>query len=285
MSFGATLGSHDYLNYDQPIGIQLHYDDPSGGPAELELYDCGSSTSATDCTKQTNAQLNYGTLEVEMKAPRNENACDWHVRSAYKHMLYLLDPTQASNSKIGFIDVPYKFDDMGVPQYEPDCYDCDEQNPNYGSKCPLEKPVYDSTLSASGREIHESMSDVNVKKELDAILVGLNKFPVKDKRLLIAELTHIQSSLSGKYKDQDVDLLPTFSQLETLGYLLPNSADALNTDVENLENAEVKVQSSNLNVEGFEATLFNEQKLAAYVRYLDTTKDGKDCRAPITQLQ
>jgi hypothetical protein len=277
MSLGAAFAKPGTPS-GQPIGIQLHYDGLSAGATELELFDCGGSASAIDCKQVVNAQPNYGTLEVEMKAPRNENACDWHVRSAYSKMLSLIDPNNQYNQNIKYIDVPYTFPQIqiplpgpgpvpvpvsiSIPYYHPDCYACDEQNPNYRSECPLEKEVYASTMRPRDK-MHSAMP--GVKNELDKVVDDLKPFLNADNDLL-KHLSDIQSTLSTVQSGKQVELLPTFSQLETLEYLLqePVAADK--------------------NHEKFKAALLEVQNFASDVKYVEAVKDGKDCRAPIMQL-
>jgi len=128
--YGSGLGSDkEYI-----IGLQLHYDD---GPGLFDLRECADDLTCTTPvaigTGYHTTLRNTGTLRIVMKAPDTNDACDYHVRSLYHPMLYLLDDRKLSlkgnkNQAYGYIDPARTVDDQGHGDYgDKSCFTNDAQ--------------------------------------------------------------------------------------------------------------------------------------------------------------
>jgi hypothetical protein len=191
------------------IGILLHY---AHGPDKFNLLACDASvthsvanckTPPTDILHTQFTQLdNTGTLDIVMKAPESEDACDPHVRSAYPTMLKVIDPTPLKsgrniNQSIGYSEPAINEDAGGKPVYETNsdttqnsCFSNDDpQNPSY---------------RANGSNDIKSMSAAThdpLDVQLNTIVTNLKDLVDKDgedaKGLLSREIaTHVRESRS-----------------------------------------------------------------------------------------
>jgi hypothetical protein len=120
---GSGYGNGAGADSEYVIGLQLHYDD---GPGVFDLKQCKDDLT---CTLDVGIGPGYhttlrntGTLRIVMKAPDTNDACDYHVRSLYHPMLYLLDDTKLSltgnkNQDYGYVDPARTVDDQGHGDY------------------------------------------------------------------------------------------------------------------------------------------------------------------------
>ncbi len=290
MRFGPAF-SADGTGYDKngsphSIGIHLHY---TNGPKQyFDLLACDTATTptATNCkivvtgSKYHVTQLpNVGVLRVEMKAPDNLDACDYHVRAGYPAMLNLVgDPTYHSN--ISFIDPAYDTDPSGKPAFDDGTVGClkgDYQNP---ANHPGMKAGHALAGTISFPVLTELVTSLN-----NDLLTAQNK-----KFLLSKELTNVIAQLDPNF--------PRISQLTYLQQLLIQSsrhADLLIAELESqvtaswldsqisqeLDSARLQQQSNKNNVDQVLDLVKNIQDNARRIAAANPAKDAKDCRAPL----
>ncbi|HEY1528328.1 MAG TPA: hypothetical protein VGH51_19040 [Candidatus Angelobacter sp.] len=268
MRFGPKFGQYTTGDSTHSIGIVLHYDT---GPAQFNLLMCSKIAPVT-CTDNKGTLDNSGTLQIMMKAPDNVDACDLHVRAAYPQMVYLLDPTLLSptNQKVRVIDIPYGKDDTGALVYNQACYDCDAQNPNQ-SNC--------TQLAAN----YHTMN-LDISEQLVAITDTLDRVHAKSDGLQIKEMQSWSKPLAGRFAK--------FSELHTISKILHSSMNSLSNLVLTTKDSQIEPKDKHIEqradasiLDALRSTLERENRLAAFIEFLDATKTGNDCRAPTILAQ
>jgi hypothetical protein len=256
MQFGSKFGSYkDDTGYS--IGLQLHY---SAGPAQFDLFKCTSLTTA-GCKYavplpdgRSTTLANTGTLEIMMKAPEDNDICDYHVRSLHHPTLHLLDSAKLkdknnTNQVYGYIDPARSVDINGHGHYDDSagasCYKNDAQQ--------NDEPLAGAAKANFMRGMHASAFTFatllrNEKIDLQQLDDLLKQLEVGSE--LIAQIDKEANLLDAEYG------FPRLSDLSRFAQLLNLAA----------EQAEKKGKR-----EGAERL----RKLAEAV----ATKNGADCRS------
>jgi hypothetical protein len=253
------------------IGLHLHYD---SGPANLQLLQCKApddSPDATHCNTPVHTLANTGTLRIEMKAPDTNNACDFHVRAAYRQMLLMLDSTELNpatqprpniNQDKAYGDPARFVDKQGNANYydpaSPDPTSClykDPQQPGYRPPVPAESPIQmnQAVIPFLG-SIYAEVSDI--KRPATNCEANPRQDP-----FLACEIRD-QIPLLDQGTPQ-----PRISQLSWIAYLLRSSAANALEASRNRDNDKDKLEG------------LATAELHAADRF--ATKNGNDCRAEI----
>jgi hypothetical protein len=255
---GNGYGNGSGADSEYIIGLQLHYDN---GPSLFDLRQCADDLT---CTTPVPIGAGYhtilkntGTLRIVMKAPDTNDACDYHVRSLYRPMLYLLDDTKLSdggnkNQNYGYIDPARTVDDQGHGDYaDKSCFANDVQgNPESVS---TGKPLARRPSKAQHIVQPAMLTIPTVGQQLEALIADIQKLDLKQ-----GILEEIKANADSLEKDGAFPL----SELTQL-------AESLNT-------AAAKARELNKT-----ALADKLKKLAAVVQ----PKNGADCRAPLMLVQ
>ena len=261
------------------IGVQLHY---TNGPKNLILRSCDESAQPSIATcnnpvadagqAEPSKLENTGTLRLQMRAPDNTDACDWHVRYAWDQTWKLLGtdfPSDYAN-----IEPAASIDANGVGTY----ISCDKSNPIKGNpsiKYPRdEMPV----PSAHAQGVVSSSAPLGAEMLYTDFL---NQFNTDIKEILDSIEDKDKSDPDLKYfvtlKTEVSSLNPNFpriSQLTLIGKLLDSSQGF----VDRLK----KEHSADKALMG-ELKEFEDR--AKTIKADADTKNGGDCRAAITAVQ
>jgi len=275
-----------YVDVDGPrhsIGIQLHY---AHGPTTINLLACSGTPTAASCktppTDIPRTQLsNSGTLNIVMKAPDNDDACDRHVRFAHHEMTKLLN--SAFNQNILVIEPATGADATGTPVYENGvthyCFDKEDiQNPNNGGTGHGEEGAHAESLNGQITAIVTSLKKLSSE---------LNADPTQSSALLINEIEAASRDLDPGF--------PRISQLALINKLLTLSAanvDAiaaqLNIQVRTPRNGESVVRRSKAgprdSQEIQQALEDAANKLKTYL-LIPPNKSGNDCLAALMMVK
>ena len=255
------------------IGIALHYD---SGPVNLNFYRC-KSVDSTTCSDVVASSKNSGTIEIMMKAPDKIDACDQHVRASYPQMVKLIDPTDLRsgnnfNKAIAYIDIPFSIDGAGKGVYKSMCYDCDQRNPDQ-SKC-----------TSTSMSMPMAPQQFDIGKTLANLSSSLSRLQVDQGLLRVEEMRMEAEAIGTRFA--------TFPELAEIRELLSQSMEgisqillqvSLNAKLSAaLAKKQIKPEDSQFQI--LSESLGTEQHLLTYVVFLENTKNGSDCRAPIMRL-
>jgi hypothetical protein len=262
------------------IGVRLHY---ITGPSSLDLTEC-TKFDTSSCKLQVAVDpgrhttlTNTGLIRIAMKVPDSDEeddpACDYHVRSIYHPMLYLIDPTKFAttknqNQKIGFIDPATGFNPDGSVQYDPSCHqngDDDQGNDSPKFVGQPEKASRSRTRNMFANDAARTHSFVDVfKSTLD------------ETSLLLAGSNSKNQVLLNKIKMDDAFILMHSSAIAPRDFPRLSQLDQLASE---LYEASEKVKATRKI-----GSTKNARQLKAIADDVAGTKNGADCRAPIMLL-
>jgi hypothetical protein len=292
MRFAAAFNVHGtgYKDREASIGIQLHY---GNGPSDFNLFSC-VSPKAADCktvptvsTDHTKLK-NTGTLQIVMKAPDNNDPCDFHVRKAYPQLIKLLNSNK--NANIAFIDPARHIDSSGTPDYpdDDDCLELDPQGPNGGNatmmhyKSSPEQPLPEQIgiIRQDLAKLSERLP-LDEKKRIPLVAINAAALNLDAKFPKISQLARLQGLLSGTAKELDILSGKLMSQLSAqLDWRLNAQVFGQRTD-------KVEIQPTKEERQQLEELRELQQARSRIDEFMDDSggKNGADCRAPVMQVQ
>lgn len=260
------------------IGLQLHY---NNGPKNLMLRACDESAQPGVATcnnpiadrgqAEPSKLENTGTLRLQMRAPDNTDACDWHVRYAWDQTWKLLGtdfPSDYAN-----IEPAASIDSDGKATY----ISCDKNSPIKGN--PSIKYPKDQMPDSSGHMEGALSTSAQFSSEM-LYTDFLNQFNTDIKAILDSIEEKHKNDPDLKYfvtlKSEVGSLNPNFpriSQLVLIGKLLDSSQGLI--DRLRKEHPTDKVLMDELKE-------FEDR--AKFVKEDADTKNGGDCRAAIVAV-
>ncbi len=278
-------------NVPYSIGLVLHY---TNGPWTINLRQCNVPARVTNCVQPApdidHTRIpNTGTLRVMMRAPDTEDACDMHVRMAYKMTMAILKPD--INSDKAVIDPARRIDSKGYAHYEDEpthsCLKADPQNPN-----PNPKKLYFDQGDDHGRDqaMGTSPTIQTLGTDISKTITKISGLENDTNRQNIEDyvLGPLRGASAATY---DLDLqFPRVSQLRQIGALLhlaKQNWQHMHSQFQSQGSTQQNPEKNNAAAaepNGETDTSFKE--VLGLLDQLDDattdTKNGSDCRAPIT---
>jgi len=277
-------------NVPVSIGLVLHY---TNGPWWFALRRCYSPATVANCAVPApgiNHTLlqNTGTLRVVMRAPDNDDACDLHVRTAYKASMKLLD--SSINSDRAVIDPARRIDSTGHAHYDDPpsyhCLDYDPQGPH-----PRKMYVAERENQDKGMAMETAPTIHDLGKQIENILDAVRSLDQyggeKQKSEIEGGIVDPSKAARAAAVDLDEDF-PRISQLRQIGSLLHVAARNWETLRPQLQ--EPTLTSPKLDSKAAAASQSSTNTNNAFMQLsnlLDEaddatgTKNGSDCRAPV----
>ena len=255
------------------IGVRLHY---KNGPDSLDLVNCDKfdisnckSPVKVDPGRHTNL-INTGLIRIAMKVPDSDEeddpACDYHVRSIYHPMLYLIDSRKFKkgnqNQDYGFVDPATGFNANGSVQYDPDCHlNGNDDQQDDAPKIDVQRKKASSTargMSAHAAQARSFVVAFRTAVDSASQLLGSHSE-------IISKINKDDTFLEHKSRDTDPSDFPRLSQLDRLA--------------SELYLASKKVKATKKN-----GSSKNARQLIKAADGVVGSKNGADCRAPIMLL-
>jgi hypothetical protein len=259
------------------IGLHLHYHD---GPTTIDLAECDPNNppSTENCRNNPSDPIrqltNSGTLRIQMRAPDTEDACDFHVRYAYKYIFQLIK--NDFDGDYAVIEPAVWHKETKSYQYDVGCLAKGKDPQATGSggdQHGSEGPTMTNTSSGSGatKKLEATGTQLLFPTEIDEII---RMFPVVAKDHNAGDIVSAKNAATEAMDLQKTldHNFPRISQVLRIGGLLAESK----SDIERYEmEASTRTQMERLpNLERI------KRALAA-----DTVKGGNDCGAPTIMMQ
>jgi hypothetical protein len=257
------------------IGLQLHY---TNGPRSFILRSCDESSLPTvancnnpvaDSGQPEPSRLeNTGTLRLQMRAPDNTNACDWHVRYAWDQAFKILGADFGSDYRN--LEPAASIDANGKGKY----LQCNKSDP--AIKYPKEDTV-NTTNDMKG------MLENNLALPLEMTYTDfVNQFDTNVGTILDLGVDEkdedpVQWSYLVALKSELDNLNPNFPRISQL-MLIAELGDSSETLVARLR----KKQTHNEKL--IKALDELKTQTEAFKKDADT-KNGADCRAAVVMVQ
>jgi hypothetical protein len=250
------------------IGLHLHY---ANGARELALQSCSDSEKPTVATCNTpvdgSSLTNTGTLRIQMRAPDNDDPCDWHVRNAWEEMFKILSPSISNN----------------YPHIEPAQRINPDGTGKYGLKpCPEDDPhnhdPKDNGRATPGKGTTRIAETSQLSPDLPLTQEFLKQFSEN-----IAAILTVKHEDSSEWRSLELlqkesqtlnPNLPRISQVSLMVDLGRSSANLI--DRLSAEHARDDHLISVLNSFKIERKNFQDNA---------NTKNGGDCRAPVVMVE
>jgi hypothetical protein len=272
------------------IGLILHY---TKVPTHINLASCDpdKQPSAASCNAKAPDPIreldNSGTLKIEMRAPDDENGCDYHVRFAYMNIYKLI----GNDFNKDYAVVEPALYDQGRYQYQDkdstDCFKCDPQNNNIidPSSCPTMQghgatvPT-DGSSMACPKENAETAATLLFPTPICAIIDQINKIKLTSNAdsditsalKAVNEANALMSQLHPQF--------PRISQVLRIGGLIAESKNYI-------ERYEIKVLANQKKGKLSDA---EKQEILPKLNKIkkdldeDNVKGGNDCQASTVRV-
>jgi hypothetical protein len=257
-------------NGDEPhsIGLHLHY---AHGPNTFVLQSCDDNQrpSVSACKKPVaDALTNNGTLRIQMRAPDNEDVCDWHVRNAWEETVKILGPSFGDDH--AHIEPAQKLNPDGTGVYG--IVPCTKSDPH--SHYP-----YDELANSPGAlHVQPQQSEVQYSNQLltDVFLHNFDasiqtiieqaKLQTSPERTALEALKSETTSLNPRF--------PRISQMRLISGLVRDSSDLIDRLEGQFGNNRVLLDA-----------IKDVKEKGKSIRDNPDTKNGADCRAPVVLVQ